>query len=159
MGTRFLATKECNIHEDIKQAIVSGSENDTELLMRGSNTLRVFKNSASIEALELERQNPKDYSKLPRCVTTSACLGYTLLTACYFCSYCRYRELIQDDPKGRTRQALQGGVPEDTAIWSAGQVMGLIDDIPTCADLLDRIVTEAADSLDRAAVSISHARL
>jgi NAD(P)H-dependent flavin oxidoreductase YrpB (nitropropane dioxygenase family) len=67
MGTRFMATQECNIHDDIKQALVNGSEDDTELLMRGRNTLRVYKNSAAVEAKQLEIQHPKAYDKLPRC--------------------------------------------------------------------------------------------
>ena len=129
MGTRFMATQECEIDPTIKQAIVKGTEHDTELLMRGYNTLRVFKNSAAKEAkqLELEGATKSD----------------------------RYRELLQDNPDGKTRQALQGAVPEDSAVWSAGQSMALITDIPSCAELLQRMVAEAADVLDRSSAMVS----
>ena len=47
----------------------------------------------------------------------------------------RYRELLRDDPDGRARKAFEGALPESEAVWSAGQVMTLIDDVPSCAEL------------------------
>lgn len=131
MGTRFLATQECAVGPEIKQAIVRGTEEDTELLMRGYNTLRVFKNSAAQEAKQLEVTH-RDHAKMEK-----------------------FRKLVADNPEAMTRLAMQGQVSQDTAVWSAGQAMGLISDIPTCADLLAEVVSEAAEALKRSTALVS----
>ena len=126
MGTAFMATQDCKIDDSIKQALVSGSEDDTELLMRGYNTLRVFKNSASTEAKQLELSDPAGHSKNKR-----------------------FRELVADNPDGRARKAFEGSLAEDDAVWSAGQVMTLIDSVPSCEELCQRMVDEAVAVLER----------
>lgn len=132
MGTRFMATKECEVAQQIKDAIVRGNEETTELLMRGYNTIRVVKNKASAEAKQIEMDSPKEHTK-----------------------NARYKFLMGDNPEGDTRKAFEGKVPEDQAVWSAGQAMGLVNDIPTCSELINRVVTEAADSLSRSTAMVA----
>ena len=113
MGTRFCATKEAPIHDNIKQAMVANDERATELLFRSyRNTARVAKNSVAMEAVRIERGgNPF--------------------------------EAISHLVKGaRGREGLELGDPEH-GIWTAGMVQGLIHDIPTCRELIDRIMAEA----------------
>jgi NADH:quinone reductase (non-electrogenic) len=113
MGTRFCATKEAPIHDNIKQAMVANDERATELLFRSyRNTARVAKNSVAMEAVRIEREgNPF--------------------------------EAISHLVKGaRGREGLELGDPEH-GIWSAGMVQGLIHDVPTCRELIDRIMAEA----------------
>ncbi|MET0363922.1 MAG: nitronate monooxygenase family protein [Sphingobium sp.] len=113
MGTRFCATKEAPIHDNIKQAIVANDERGTELLFRSyRNTARVAKNSIAVEAVRIERE------------------GHPF-------------EAISHLVKGaRGREGLLSGDPEH-GIWTAGMIQGLIHDIPTVADLVSRIVGEA----------------
>ena len=113
MGTRFCATREAPIHDNIKQAIVANDERATELLFRSyRNTARVAKNGVAIEAVRIEREgNPF--------------------------------EAIAHLVKGaRGREGLENGDPEH-GIWSAGMVQGLIHDVPSVRELVDRIVHEA----------------
>ena len=115
MGTRFMATQEALIHENVKQKMVDASELDTSLIYRSlRNTARVFKNSVAEKVLEIESRdgetNFEDISSLVQGV--------------------KGRELFNDGE-------LEKG------IWSAGMVVGLIDDIPTCEELVARIVSEA----------------
>jgi nitronate monooxygenase len=115
MGTRFMATQEAPIHENVKQKMVDASELDTSLIYRSlRNTARVFKNSVAEKVLEIESRdgetNFEDISSLVQGV--------------------KGRELFNDGE-------LEKG------IWSAGMVVGLIDDIPTCEELVARIVSEA----------------
>jgi len=113
MGTRFCATREAPIHNNIKQAIVVNDERATELLFRSyRNTARVAKNGVAIEAVRIERKgNPF--------------------------------EAIAHLVKGaRGREGLENGDPEH-GIWSAGMVQGLIHDVPSVRELVDRIVYEA----------------
>jgi NAD(P)H-dependent flavin oxidoreductase YrpB (nitropropane dioxygenase family) len=115
MGTRFCATVEAPIHENIKQAIIANDERATELLFRSyRNTARVAKNSVAVEAVRIEREgNPF--------------------------------EAIADLVKGaRGREGLELGDPEH-GIWTAGMVQGLIHDAPTCGELISRIIQEAED--------------
>lgn len=119
MGTRFMATVEAPIHENIKQALVDGDENSTALIMRTlKNTERVYKNKAALEVLEIERQYPGDFQKIQHLVKGS-----------------EYRKAFQET----------GSLEE--GVWSAGISMGLIDDIPTCQKLIDDIVAEAKASI------------
>ncbi|MCI4644095.1 MAG: nitronate monooxygenase family protein [Hyphomonadaceae bacterium] len=117
MGTRFIATKEAPVHENVKQAIVAASELDTRLVMRPlRNTERVM-NNAGVERL-LEKE---------------AALGDKLT--------------IQDilpEVAGVYPKIMQEGYM-DAGAWSCGMVAGLIYDVPTCKELIDRIMTQAEE--------------
>ncbi|WP_313024393.1 NAD(P)H-dependent flavin oxidoreductase [Pseudomonas lopnurensis] len=122
MGTRFCATQEAPLHPNIKQALVDGSERDTNLIFRTmKNTARVFKNAISDEVVATERRPGG-------------------------CEFADIRPLVAGV---RGRVALESG-EVDGGIITAGMVMGLIDDIPTCAELLERMVHECREQLDRA---------
>jgi len=113
MGTRFCATREAPIHDNIKQAIVANDERATELLFRSyRNTACVAKNSIAMEAVRIERSGEPF-------------------------------EAIAHLVKGaRGREGLLSGDPE-RGIWTAGMIQGLIHDIPSVAELIDRIVGDA----------------
>lgn len=115
MGTRFMVTKEAPIHENVKQRMVEATELDTALIYRSlRNTARVFKNSVAKKVMEIEARDGKtDFEDIKSLVAGV-----------------KGRELFNDGDL-------------DKGIWSAGMVVGLIDDIPTCAELIDRIVSEA----------------
>jgi len=115
MGTRFMVTREAPIHEKVKQAMVDASELDTALLYRSlRNTARVFNNSIARKVLEIEAgEGPTDFDAIAPLVKGT-----------------RGRELLELGD-------LENGV------WSAGMVIGLIDDIPSCRELVERIVSEA----------------
>lgn len=127
MGTRFMATKEAPIHNNIKQALVDGDENSTRLVMRSMrNTERVYFNKTVEEVMKVEAQNPGDFSKIQ-----------------HFMKGENYRKAFQET----------GNIEE--GVWSAGVVMGLIHDIPTCQELVERIVEEAVTTIkERMATSI-----
>ncbi|MBK7685772.1 MAG: nitronate monooxygenase [Rhodocyclaceae bacterium] len=115
MGTRFIATKEAPVHENVKQAILAASELDTRLVMRPlRNTERVLKNDAVERLLEKER-------------TLGAALQFSDIMA----------EVAGVYPK-----VMQDGAM-DAGAWSCGMVAGLIHDIPTVKELIDRIMNEA----------------
>ena len=115
MGTGFIATKEAPVHENVKQAILAASELDTRLVMRPlRNTERVLSNAAVERLLEKERNLGPD-------------LGFAD---------------IMDEVAGvYPRIMLEGDM--DAGAWSRGMVAGLIHDIPTCQELIDRIMSEA----------------
>lgn len=122
MGTRFCATREAPLHENIKQALVNGTERDTNLIFRSlRNTARVLKNTISDEVVATERRPGG-------------------------CEFADIRPLVAG---ARGRAALEAG-DINGGIITAGMVMGLIDDIPTCAELLERMVRECRQELDRA---------
>ncbi len=122
MGTRFCATVEAPIHDGIKQALASATERDTLLIFRTlRNTGRVLKNAVSEEVLALERRPG----------------GAT---------YDDLRELVAG---ARGRAGLESGDPNAGLVW-ASQVVGLIDDIPTCAELLERMVADCRAALREA---------
>lgn len=115
MGTRFIATKEAPVHENVKQAIVAASELDTRLIMRSlRNTERVLANKAVDKIVEIEREKGAD-------VTIAD---------------------IHDLVGGVYPRVMQDG-EMDAGAWSCGMVAGLIHDIPTCQELIDRIMSEA----------------
>ncbi|KAI8658076.1 2-nitropropane dioxygenase [Fusarium keratoplasticum] len=132
MGTRFLATVEAPVHENVKQTIVNAQETDTTLVMRRwKNTTRLFRNATSDAALKIERES-----------TTG-----------------KFEEIAPYVSGKRGRQVFATGDTED-GVWTAGQVIGLIQDIPTCDVLLDRIVREAETTLkDKLSMIISDSRL
>jgi NADH:quinone reductase (non-electrogenic) len=116
MGTRFIATKEAPVHENVKQALVEADELATRLIMRSiKNTERVLDNKAVDEILRLEIEKGKD-------------LGIGDI-----------RHLVAGS---ENRKVLQEGMM-DNAAWSCGMVCGLIHDIPTVKELIDRIMSEA----------------
>ncbi|MCB2223947.1 MAG: nitronate monooxygenase [Actinobacteria bacterium] len=116
MGTRFVATEEAPVHPAAKQALVDHGERDTALILRTlRNTARVLRNEVAEKVLEVEaRPGPTDISELIPFVAGSA-----------------------------AREKVWGEGQVDAGILSAGQVMGLIHDVPTVAELVGRIVAEA----------------
>ena len=120
MGTRFMVTKEAPIHENVKQRMVDASELDTSLIYRSlRNTARVFKNSVAEQVVEVESQD-----------------GETKF------------EDIQPLVQGAKGRELFDSGDLDKGIWSAGMVVGLIDDVPTCDELISRIVREAEEIIN-----------
>ncbi|KAJ7675883.1 putative 2-Nitropropane dioxygenase [Mycena polygramma] len=108
MGTRFMCTVESPIHQNIKEKIVASSEQDTVHIFRTlHNTARVFKNKVSLEVVKIERRPGG-------------------------AKFEDIRELVSGQ---RGRLVYENGDP-DYGIWSAGICMGLINDIPTCEELL-----------------------
>jgi NADH:quinone reductase (non-electrogenic) len=115
MGTRFMATKEAPIHEHVKQALVAASELDTRLVMRPlRNTERVLKNAAVERLLEKEKA-----------------LGPAI----------KFEDILPE-VAGVYPRIMKGG-EMDAGAWSCGMVAGLIRDVPTVKELVDRIMSEA----------------
>lgn len=122
MGTRFMLTREAPIHETIKSTIAAGSERDTRLIFRPfRNTGRVFSNAISQEVVEIERNPGAQFEDI--------------------------RPLVSG---ARGRAALESGEVDGGILW-AGQAIGLIDDIPTCAELIERIIAECRQAIARGA--------
>ncbi|MFN3129588.1 NAD(P)H-dependent flavin oxidoreductase [Roseibium sp.] len=120
MGTRFIATREAPVHQRVKDAIVAASELDTRLVMRPlRNTERVLNNAAVERLLEKEKS-----------------LGGDL----------KFEDIIEEVAGVYPKIMMDGDM--DAGAWSCGMVAGLIDDIPTCKELIDRIMSEA-DALIR----------
>ena len=121
MGTRFIATKEAPVHENVKAAIVAASELDTRLVMRPlRNTERVMTNDAVEELLRIEKEKGADL---------------------------KFEDIIEQVAGVYPRIMMEGDM--DAGAWSCGMVAGLINDIPTCQELVDRIMQEADDILAR----------
>jgi nitronate monooxygenase len=115
MGTRFIATKDAPVHENVKSAIVGASELDTRLVMRAiRNTERVLKNAGVDRLIEIEREK-----------------GAKLTI-----------EDIHDEVAGVYPKVMIDG-NMDAGAWSCGMVVGLIHDVPTVKELIDRIMAEA----------------
>jgi nitronate monooxygenase len=115
MGTRFMATKECKIHENVKQGIVQGTERDTLLINRTlRNTSRVAKNAISEEVVKIQQDISKTIDDV--------------------------RELVAG-VRGRAN-VLQGG-DLDGGIWTVGQSQALIHDVPSCKELVANIMRQA----------------
>jgi nitronate monooxygenase len=114
MGTRFVATREAPLHDNVKQALVDHGERDTRLIMRTlRNTERVLHNKTVDKVLEIESKGDTQIEDIVPYV--SGLVG---------------KEMLED-----------GDV--EKGVLSAGQCMGFIRDIPTCRELLDRIMAEA----------------
>ena len=117
MGTRFIATKEAPVHENVKQAIVAASELDTRLVMRPlRNTERVLHNAATDRLLAKERT-----------------LGANL----------KFDDIMEEVAGVYPRIMQQGDM--EAGVWSCGMVAGLIHDIPSVKELIDRIMAQADD--------------
>lgn len=115
MGTRFIATKEAPVHEKVKQAIVAASELDTRLVMRSlRNTERVLNNAAVERLLAKERE-----------------LGDAI----------KFEDILPE-VAGVYPRIMQNG-DMDAGAWSCGMVAGLIRDVPTVKELVDRIMAQA----------------
>jgi NAD(P)H-dependent flavin oxidoreductase YrpB (nitropropane dioxygenase family) len=122
MGTRFIATKEAPAHDNVKRALVAANELQTRLIMRPlRNTERVLTNAAVEQVLVIERDRGAD--------TTIEDI----------------RHLVAGS---ENRRVLQEG-EMDAAAWSCGMVSGLIHDIPTCKELIDRIIEGAEEIIGR----------
>jgi NAD(P)H-dependent flavin oxidoreductase YrpB (nitropropane dioxygenase family) len=122
LGTRFCATVEAPIHDHIKQALVRASECDTQLIFRTlHNTGRVLKNAVSDEVVAMERRPGG-------------------------CEFAEIQPLVSGQ---RGRAALRSGDIDGGLVW-AGQVVGLIDDVPRCEELIERMVRECREALGRA---------
>jgi len=127
MGTRFMCTIEAPIHVNIKEAIVNASENDTQLVLRRwKNTSRLFKNKVTAQAVKVEQES-----------TTG-----------------KFEEVAPFVSGKRGREVFINGDP-DFGVWTAGQVIGLIHDIPTCEELCTRIEREAEETINKAATLIA----
>lgn len=115
MGTRFIATKEAPVHDNVKAAIVTASELDTRLVMRPlRNTERVLSNDAVERLLEKEKA-----------------LGDQL----------KFDDIIEEVAGVYPRIMTEGDM--NAGAWSCGMVAGLINDIPSCQQLIDNIMSEA----------------
>jgi nitronate monooxygenase len=119
MGTRFQVTQEAPIHDTIKRTLAAASERDTQLIFRTlRNTARVFRNRIATEVAAIENRP----------------------------GGCQFEDIRPLVAGARGRKALEGGDP-DSGIISAGLVIGLIDDVPTCQALLQRMVRECRERL------------
>lgn len=119
MGTRFMCTVEAPIHENIKRAIVEAQETDTELVLRRwRNTTRLFKNKITTEVSKVERDSREG----------------------------KFEEVAPLMSGKRGREVFVSG-DKDYGVWTAGQVVGLIHDVPSCEVLVARIESEALESM------------
>jgi NAD(P)H-dependent flavin oxidoreductase YrpB (nitropropane dioxygenase family) len=122
MGTRFVATLEAPVHDNIKQAMVDADERQTTLIFRTlNNTARVFKNKVAEQVLAIEaRDGDTNFAEIQPLVAGT---------------------------RGRKEVLEKGDI--DGGVWAAGMVVGLINDIPSCEVLLKRIVAEAREALEK----------
>ncbi|MHA1941835.1 MAG: NAD(P)H-dependent flavin oxidoreductase [Promethearchaeota archaeon] len=119
MGTRMMATKECPIHDNLKQAFVQASETDTSLVMRSvRNTHRMWRNKAAQKIIELEAQRAPP------------------------------NEIFQA-ASGQNAEKMYRGGDIDAGMVSCGQGVGLVKDIPSVKELLDRIMSEAEEVISK----------
>ena len=117
MGTRFMATKEAPIHPKVKQFLIDADERQSILMFRTlKHTARVLRNAVSEKVVEIEsRPGDTDFADLS--------------------------ELVSGE-KGRA--ALLAGETDQGVIWG-GMVTGVINDAPTCEELLSKMVSDATD--------------
>lgn len=123
MGTRFCATREAPIHPSIKQLLVDKSERETNLIFRTlHNTGRVLKTEVSDQVVATENRP----------------------------GGCEFKDVQPLVAGAKGREALETGDPSKGLIW-AGQSVGLIEDVPSCAELIERMVAECREHLAVAA--------
>ena len=121
MGTRFIATKEAPVHENVKQAILNATELDTRLVMRPlRNTERVLNNAGVERLLEKEKRLGDDI---------------------------KFEDILPEVAGVYPKIMKEGDM--DAGAWSCGMVAGLINDIPTCQELIDRIMNEAEEIINK----------
>ncbi|MFN9927806.1 MAG: NAD(P)H-dependent flavin oxidoreductase [Phenylobacterium sp.] len=127
MGTRFMATQECAIHENVKRKIFENTERDTLLTNRTlRNTSRVARNAVSEEVVKIQQDPTKTIEDV--------------------------RHLVAG-VRGRTNVMGQGDT--DGGIWTVGQSQGLIHDIPSCAEMVRNIMRQAEATLARNAARVA----
>lgn len=127
IGTRFLCTKEAPVKDGIKEALVKATEFDTTIVLRTlNNATRVFKNKTSKAVIEKEKVKPGNFMAVAP---------------------------LMSGVKGK-RSFQETGNPDDS-VWSCGQSVGLIDDVPTCAELTARLTADAAKRLNATSGLIS----
>jgi nitronate monooxygenase len=126
MGTRFIATKEAPVHDNVKEALVAASELDTRLIMRPlRNTERVLNNLAVERLLDKEKTLGADIS---------------------------FKDIFEEDAGVYPKIMMEGKM--DAGAWSCGMVAGLIHDIPTVKELIDRIMLEADELINQRLASL-----
>jgi len=129
MGTRFIATRESCVHNNIKEAIVNATENDTTLVMRSlKNTERVFLTPSAMKVREIESKKPGDIMAIRHLVTGQ-----------------NYKKSFHE-------------TGDTDSVWSCGQSIGLVDDVPTVRNLVNRIVFEAENILNDRLISMANHR-
>lgn len=119
-GTRFCATQECSWPPSFKQRMLEANETDTVLMLRKlRNTSRVFKNkvASAAAAIEMKKGNDFQFSDVAHLVN------------------------------GKRGRVAEKAGDADGGIWTAGQVIGLIHDIPTCQELMDQMIQEAEETI------------
>jgi NADH:quinone reductase (non-electrogenic) len=117
MGTRFVATREAPVHDNVKAAIIANSERDTQIVFRKfKNTARVAKNAVSLEIAEIERRVDSEFADIAH---------------------------LAAGERGRDQVLLLGEV--DGGMWWAGQSQGLIHSIPNCLHLISEIMSRAEE--------------
>lgn len=122
MGTRFIATTDAPVHDNVKRALVEADELSTRLIMRGlRNTERVLNNGAVEKILEIEAEKGADLQIMD-------VVGYVA--------------------GAQNKKVLQDG-EMDAGAWSCGMVAGLIHDIPSVQELIDRIMSEAEEIISK----------
>ncbi len=121
MATRFVATKECEVHENIKQELIRRQENETTLICKTIGLQgRAIKNKVVAEVLALEAKG------------------------------CGLEELVPLISGKKVKEAWELGNVEDAPMMM-GQSVGLVKDIPTCKELIERMVKEAGENIKRIA--------
>ncbi len=136
MGTRFLATVECPIHRSIKEHLAKPQVNEfsTVLVLRSfANATRVFKNDVALKILEVEQQQQQQQQQHQQQGGKGGMGGFAAVAP-----YAR---------GDRTRKMMFETGDWNDAMWSCGQSVGLVEDVPTCKELIERIVAEARDRL------------
>jgi nitronate monooxygenase len=115
MGTRFIATKEAPVHDNVKRALLNATEFDTRLVMRNlRNTERVLTNKGVEKLIEIEQEKGKNI---------------------------KIEDILEEVAGVYPKVMIDGNM--DAGAWSCGMVVGLINDIPTCKELIDRIMADA----------------
>ena len=121
MGTRFMCTKESPVHDNVKRALVDADERGTQLVYRKfRNTARIHKNSVAEQIHEIE--------------TTKADATF---------------DDIRDLAAGARGRTVYESGDVEAGVWSAGMVQGIIRDVPTCKELVERIVGDAERIIDQ----------
>lgn len=120
MGTRFMATLEAPIHDNVKNQIVANDERQTNVIFRKfRNTGRCAKNAISDQIVEIERQDGSTYEDVQE---------------------------LAGGVRGRAEVLQKGDM--DGGLWWASQAQGLIDEVGSCADVVAKIMREAEEIID-----------
>ena len=127
MGTRFVATIEAPVHQAVKDQIVANDERATQIVFRAfGNTARVARNAISEEIARLEQREGATFDDVAA---------------------------LASGQRGRTNVLGEGRL--DDGMWWASQAQGVIHDVPTVGELVDRMVTEASEILRGLAARVS----